>query len=121
MAAHCDPTLEMVTHIQRLVEHDKAVLARQLHDELGGLLIGAVMDLALLAPRIAAMGGDSPQKMGRVRQALQSAIVLAATVDDQCFLSRSWGTGRSCRTSPAHWSASRSNRCDTEFALWVVQ
>jgi signal transduction histidine kinase len=62
---------------------DQQRLARQLHDELGGLLIGAVMDLALLAPRIAAMGGDSPQKMGRVRQALQSAIELSRRITEQ--------------------------------------
>ena len=82
MATHIDPTFEMVTHFQKLAEHDKAVLARELHDELGGLLIGAVMDVALLAPRIAALGGDSPQRMGRIRQALQSAIEVTRRITE---------------------------------------
>jgi signal transduction histidine kinase len=60
----------MITHFQRLAEHDRASLARELHDELGGLLIGAVMNLSVLAPRIAALPDDIPQRIGRVRQAL---------------------------------------------------
>jgi len=36
MAAQFDTTLHMVTHIQRLAEREKASLARELHDELGG-------------------------------------------------------------------------------------
>src|ERR1700681_376924 len=36
----------LIEHIQGVMEHQKAVLARDLHDELGGLLVGAVMDLA---------------------------------------------------------------------------
>lgn len=45
-----DPTLKMVTHFQELLELEKAALAQELHDELGGYLIGAVMDLSLIAP-----------------------------------------------------------------------
>jgi hypothetical protein len=33
MATQIDPTSEMVMHFQQLAEHDKAVLARELHDE----------------------------------------------------------------------------------------
>jgi signal transduction histidine kinase len=47
MATQIDPTSEMVMHFQQLAEHGKAVLARELHDELGGLLLGAIMDVAL--------------------------------------------------------------------------
>jgi signal transduction histidine kinase len=83
MATQIDPTSEMVMHFQQLAEHDKAVLARELHDELGGLLLGAIMDVALLAPRIAALGGDSPEKMGQIRQALQSAIEITRRITEQ--------------------------------------
>jgi signal transduction histidine kinase len=83
MATQIDPTSEMVMHFQQLAEHDKAVLARELHDELGGLLLGAIMDVALLAPRIAALGGDSPKKMGQIRQALQSAIEITRRITEQ--------------------------------------
>jgi signal transduction histidine kinase len=47
----------MIAHFQQLAEHEKASLARELHDELGGLLIGAVMDIALLAPCLATLPG----------------------------------------------------------------
>lgn len=74
MTVNLNNTFEMVAHFQQLAEHDKTLLARELHDELGGLLIGAVMDLGLLAPRIAAMDEDFQHRIGRVRQALGGAI-----------------------------------------------
>ena len=42
----------MVVHLQALVEGDKASLARGLHDELGGYLIAASMDIAELGGSI---------------------------------------------------------------------
>jgi signal transduction histidine kinase len=83
MTAQLSTTSEMVTHFQQLAEHDKAVLARELHDGLGGLLIGAVMDLDLMAPRIAVTDQTSQQKMARIRQALGSAIELARRITEE--------------------------------------
>lgn len=83
MAAQFDSTYHMITHIQRLVEHEKASVARELHDEVGGCLIGAVMDLALLAPRIAGLGEDSQTKLTRVRESLGSAIMLTRRITEQ--------------------------------------
>ncbi|HXS26045.1 MAG TPA: sensor histidine kinase [Steroidobacteraceae bacterium] len=40
------------THLQDLAEREKAALARNLHDELGGLLTAAKMDLSWLQSRI---------------------------------------------------------------------
>jgi hypothetical protein len=40
-------TFDMSTHFQKLAEVDKASLACELHDELGGLRIGPMMDLGL--------------------------------------------------------------------------
>ncbi|MGH8218312.1 MAG: sensor histidine kinase [Steroidobacteraceae bacterium] len=40
------------THLQDLTEKEKAALARDLHDELGGLLTAAKMDLSWLQSRI---------------------------------------------------------------------
>jgi signal transduction histidine kinase len=39
---------ELSTHLQRSTEDDRAALARDLHDELGGILTSAKMDLAWL-------------------------------------------------------------------------
>ena len=40
------------THLQELSEKEKSELARNLHDELGGLLTAAKMDLSWLQPRV---------------------------------------------------------------------
>jgi signal transduction histidine kinase len=52
------------THLQDLTEKEKAALARDLHDELGGLLTAAKMDLSWLQSRIA---GD-PDIVERLHQ-----------------------------------------------------
>jgi two-component system, NarL family, sensor histidine kinase UhpB len=74
---------EMVSHFQQLAEREKSSLARQLHDDLGGCLIGAVMDLSMLAPGIASLGADAQDKMTRVRRALGDAIEIARHVTEQ--------------------------------------
>ena len=38
--------VELSTHLQSVAEREKASLARELHDELGGLLVGARMDIS---------------------------------------------------------------------------
>lgn len=82
-AERSNAAFDVVAHFHRLAEHDKALLARELHDQVGGLLIGAVMDLAILAPRVAGLGGDSPEKVSRIRQALQSAIEITRRITEQ--------------------------------------
>jgi hypothetical protein len=44
MEPQSDRTLEMIAHIRQQAERDKSALSRALHDDLGGLLIGAIMD-----------------------------------------------------------------------------
>ena len=43
---------ELCTHLQDLAEKEKSELARHLHDELGGLLTAAKMDLSWMQSRI---------------------------------------------------------------------
>ncbi len=76
-------TLEMIAHFRQQVERDKSALSRALHDDLGGLLIGAVMDLSILSPQLVILGDDAQRKMIRVRQALDSAIELTRRLTDQ--------------------------------------
>jgi signal transduction histidine kinase len=58
------------------MEHQKALLARELHDELGGLLVGAVMDLAWAEQHLSAPPAELRQKLLRARQTLAAAIDL---------------------------------------------
>ena len=53
----------LIEHIQGVMEHQKALLARDLHDELGGLLVGAVMDLAWAEQHLSAPPAELKQKL----------------------------------------------------------
>jgi signal transduction histidine kinase len=66
----------LIAHIQGAMEHQKALLARELHDELGGLLVGAVMDLAWAEQHLSAPPAELRQKLVRARQTLAAAIDL---------------------------------------------
>ena len=66
----------LIAHIQSATEHQKALLARELHDELGGLLVGAVMDLAWAEQHLTASPVELKQKLTRARQTLSTAIDL---------------------------------------------
>ncbi|MDB6085609.1 MAG: histidine kinase [Gammaproteobacteria bacterium] len=66
----------LITHIQGAMEHQKAVLARELHDELGGMLVGAVMDVAWAEQHLTAPKAELKQKLVRARQTLSAAIDL---------------------------------------------
>src|SRR5260370_6351016 len=64
----------LIEHIPGVIEHQKAVLARDLHDELGGLLVGAVMDLAWAEQHMSAPPAELKQKLVRARQTLAAAV-----------------------------------------------
>jgi signal transduction histidine kinase len=66
----------LIEHIQSAMEQQKALLARELHDELGGLLVGAVMDVAWAEQHVSAPAPELRQKLARARQALAAAIDL---------------------------------------------
>ena len=66
----------LIAHIQGAMELQKAALARDLHDELGGLLVGAVMDLAWAEHHPSAPPAELHQKLVRARQTLATAIDL---------------------------------------------
>jgi len=74
----------LISHMQTVVEREKAVLARELHDELGGMLVAASMDLAWLEQHVGA-GADQtrsePQapaeirrRIARLRETLAGAV-----------------------------------------------
>jgi protein-histidine pros-kinase len=83
MTKDLSQTFDMVTHFQQLADHDKAALARELHDSLGGLLIGAVMDLDVVSPRVTSMEAPAQQKIARVRLALGAAIELTRRITEE--------------------------------------
>ena len=69
------------THLLRDVESERSELARQLHDELGGLITAAKMDMAWLTARIGkTLDAESTEKFNSVVQMLNQAMVLKRRV-----------------------------------------
>ncbi len=65
---------ELSSHLQSMAEQEKAALSRELHDELGGLLVAARMDLSWLEERIASHDPEVRRYFERVHEALQSGV-----------------------------------------------
>jgi len=70
----------LISHLQTVTEREKAGIARELHDELGGLLVAASMDLAWLEREISAAAAQSPRsgevhrRLGRLKDCLAGAV-----------------------------------------------
>ncbi|MBS0389398.1 MAG: CHASE3 domain-containing protein, partial [Proteobacteria bacterium] len=71
------------SHLQQVREQEKGELARELHDELGGLLVAAKMDLTWLRRRVAAEDADSRLRWERVLGALDAGVDLKRRVVEQ--------------------------------------
>jgi signal transduction histidine kinase len=65
---------ELSSHLQSLAEQEKAALSRELHDELGGLLVAARMDLSWLEERVDSRDAEVRRYFQRVHEALQSGV-----------------------------------------------
>lgn len=67
----------LISFIQTAAEKEKAVLARELHDELGGLLVAASMDLSWLDHQLPTLPpGDRElrRRLDRLKEALAAAV-----------------------------------------------
>ncbi len=74
---------ELAANLQRYAESEKVLLARQLHDELGGALVGAKMDLAWLRRRIGSTDPDVIARWERLERALETGIAFKRRVVEQ--------------------------------------
>ena len=72
---NCPDANDMVSYLQTSAEEVRTSLSRKLHDELGGLLVSAVMDIGFGEQ---ALPADDPlrQRLARVRSTLADAIDL---------------------------------------------
>jgi signal transduction histidine kinase len=68
-----DPN-QLASHLQASIEQERSHLTRQLHDDLGGLLVGALMDVAWVEARLQAP--ELQAKLGRARDSLRAAVDL---------------------------------------------
>jgi signal transduction histidine kinase len=75
--------IELSTHLQSVAEREKANLARELHDELGGLLVGARMDISWAEQHLAVSDVDMKQRLNRVQQNLSAGIDLKRRIIEE--------------------------------------
>jgi len=105
------------SHLQQLSEKEKAALARELHDELGGLLIAAKMDVSWLQKRSpSAMEPDIQARWARVHKVLDDGVdfkrrvveSLRPTLLDNMGLlpALRWITQETCNRAALHYSES---------------
>ncbi|HMI36554.1 MAG TPA: CHASE3 domain-containing protein, partial [Steroidobacteraceae bacterium] len=71
------------SHLQQVTEQEKGDLARELHDELGGLLVAAKMDVTWLRRKVGAEDADSRVRWERILGALDSGVDLKRRVVEQ--------------------------------------
>jgi protein-histidine pros-kinase len=73
----------LITHLQVTTEAEKAKLARKLHDELGGLMVSALMDLGSVQQLQHDIMGPARQRLDRVKGTLEAAIDLKRRVIEE--------------------------------------
>jgi signal transduction histidine kinase len=72
--------LDLSTHLQSVAEKERSGLSRELHDELGGLLVAARMDVSWLEEQLAGGDADVQARFRRVQDALQAGVDLKRRV-----------------------------------------
>ena len=81
VAARTEELSTLSTHLLHRTESERSALAKELHDELGGLITAAKMDMAWLATRLgSSLDAESREKMESVVQMLNQAMMLKRRV-----------------------------------------
>jgi signal transduction histidine kinase len=71
------------THLQGVSEQEKSALARELHDELGSLLVAARMDLSWLQQRLPTSDPSIETRFKRIHESLSSGVDLKRRVVEE--------------------------------------
>jgi signal transduction histidine kinase len=71
------------SHLQRVIEVEKSALARELHDELGGLLVAVKMDLSQLQRGMDLSKPEVRTRWDRIQEALNAGVDLKRRVVEQ--------------------------------------
>ncbi len=81
MAARTEELSALSTYLLRMMESERSQLAKELHDELGGLITAAKMDMAWLHAHIGStLDAASEEKFRSVVQMLNQAMMLKRRV-----------------------------------------
>ena len=83
VAARTQELTELSTHLQAVSEQEKYALSRELHDELGGLLVAARMDLSWLQQRLPLSDPAVDQRFRRIHESLSAGVDLKRRVVEE--------------------------------------
>lgn len=96
----------IVTFLQDDTERKSSSVARKLHDDIGGSVIGAMMDVAWIEQHDSQLTPDTSMRLGRVKDGLRGAVDLARGMVEELrptlldsvglFAALSWQFKRSC-------------------------
>jgi signal transduction histidine kinase len=64
----------LITHLQAATEAHRTLLAREVHDELGGLVVSAIMDLSSALRRLPALDPSLQVQFDRIRKTLEDTV-----------------------------------------------
>jgi signal transduction histidine kinase len=107
---------ELSTHLQQFAEKEKSELARHLHDELGGLLTAAKMDLSWLQARVT--GTPYNERLAQLGNVLDDAMNLKRRVveDLRPSLLDHFGLPTALRAHIEHVCAKAGLQCDVAMS-----
>ncbi len=74
VARRTEELSELSTHLQSVAEKERSALSRELHDELGGLLVAARMDVSWIEDHLAVTDAEVRAHFRRVNETLQSCV-----------------------------------------------
>jgi len=74
---------ELSTYLQTVREEEKSRLARDIHDELGGILVGAKMDVAWAAQRCKTAMPEAAEKLNRALTILDEGVEMKRRIIEE--------------------------------------
>ncbi|HLX30105.1 MAG TPA: CHASE3 domain-containing protein [Casimicrobiaceae bacterium] len=83
VAARTEELSELSTYLQTVREEEKSRLARDIHDELGGILVGAKMDVAWAVQRCKAALPEAAEKLNRALTILDEGVEMKRRIIEE--------------------------------------
>ena len=83
VATRTEELSELSTYLQTVREEEKSRLARDIHDELGGILVGAKMDVAWAAQRCKTALPEAAEKLNRAIAVLDEGVEMKRRIIEE--------------------------------------